>query len=198
MKNFLAIVLCVFTLCLLSAPVLAQPYISVNGGIVTLSDSDLEGAAHGEMSFDAGFGVLAALGVKVTENSRIEAEIGYRGNDIDKVKIDGVPKPGVSGDVTTLSLMGNMFYDFMPDEFFSPFIGVGFGLANIEGDIDGFHRERDNVFAYQAAIGGTYAANRQVSLDVQYRFFATDDANLDGLEAEYQSHNVLVGLRFNF
>ena len=199
MKNFLTIVLSVFVLHFLAASAVAQPYFSGNIGIVSLSDSDIDdGVDTGEMSYDVGIGLLAAVGARLSDNLRLEGEIGYRANDLDKLTVDGLGTAKIDGDITALSLMGNMFVDFMPNEFFSPFVGFGLGFANVEGDIDGFGSEDDDVFAYQVAVGGTYAANKQVSLDVQYRYFATEDPDFEGLESEYQSHNVLVGLRFNF
>ncbi|MDW7644266.1 MAG: porin family protein [Desulfuromonadales bacterium] len=199
MKNFLTIVLSVFVLHFLAVSAMAQPYFSGSIGIVSLMDSDFNaGADTGEISYDAGVGLLAAVGGRVSDNLRFEGEIGYRANDLDKGTIDGLGTAKINGDITALSLMGNMYVDFMPHEFFSPFVGFGLGFANVELDFDGAGSEDDDVFAYQVAIGGTYAANKQVSLDVQYRYFATDDPDFEGLESEYQSHNVLVGLRFNF
>jgi len=42
------------------------------------------------------------------------------------------------------------------------------------------------------------ALNKQLTLDVSYKFFATTDPEFDGAEAEYNSHNINVGLRIYF
>ncbi|MCP3175474.1 hypothetical protein MJO47_00010 [Desulfuromonas sp. KJ2020] len=71
MKNFLTIVLSVFVLHFLAASAMAQPYFSGNIGIVSLSDSDIDdGVDTGEMSYDAGFGLLAAVGARLSDNLR--------------------------------------------------------------------------------------------------------------------------------
>ena len=58
--------------------------------------------------------------------------------------------------------------------------------------------EDDTVFAYQLAAGGSLTINKNLSVDLQYRYFATADPDFDGLEAEYNTHNLIFGLRFTF
>jgi opacity protein-like surface antigen len=94
--------------------------------------------------------------------------------------------------------MGNAYYDFSTEGSFSPFIGAGLGFANIEADLDDFDSEDDTVFAYQFILGGSLTASEQLSVDLQYRYFATDDPEFDDLDAEYSTHNVMIGLRHSF
>lgn len=169
----------------------AEMYFSGNAGAVWANDSDIDSVfGTGEISFDPGFGITAALGHVYGNGFRSEAEFGYRNNDIDEISIDG--------DVTSLSFMVNGFYDFMPGNTFTPFVGAGIGFANVEGDIDGFGSEDDNVFAYQVAAGMAFAVNRSMNIDLQYRFFGTEDPDFDGLEAEYTTHNLMIGFRQSF
>jgi opacity protein-like surface antigen len=35
-------------------------------------------------------------------------------------------------------------------------------------------------------------------VDIQYRYFATDDLEFGAIETEYNTQNVMVGLRMNF
>ena len=95
-----------------------------------------------------------------------------------------------------------------PDQWevdFTPFIGGGFGFANVEYDIDSVagidvdsSKEDDNVMAYQIMLGGSFAATEQLSIDLQYRFFGTENPEIDGTDIEYQSHNAMLGLRYSF
>ena len=94
--------------------------------------------------------------------------------------------------------MGNAYYDFSTEGSFSPYIGAGLGYANVEADLDDFGDEDDNVFAYQFILGGSFASSETLSVDLQYRYFATDDPEFDGLEAEYSTHNLMIGLRQSF
>ena len=76
---------------------------------------------------------------------------------------------------------------------------AGIGLANINADLDSIDEsDDDTVFAYQAGLGVGYALNDSATLDLKYIYFATEDADFDGIDAEISSHNVVLGIRFAF
>ncbi len=177
----------------------AQMYISGNLGLMALSDSDLnDGFDTGEISYDAGFGLTGAIGSSLDGGARVEVELGYRGNDMDRIKVDGLGSADIDGDTTALSLMGNLFYDFSTEGSVKPFIGAGLGIANVDADIDFIGSEDDTVFAFQFAAGLGFAASETLKVDLQYRFFVTEDPEFEGLEAEYVSHGLMIGLRHSF
>ena len=173
----------------------AAPYVSGNVGVVWLEDTDFGDEA--EMSFDTGFGITAAIGNAYENGLRGEVEFGYRTSDIDEFDSDFGSR-SINGDISTISLMVNGYYDFMPKETICPFIGAGIGYANVEGDIDELGSEDDNVLAYQVAAGVAFAINPQTKIDVQYRYFDTDDGDFDNLEVEYGTHNAMLGVRYSF
>ena len=203
----------------------AGPYFSGNIGAGWVEDSNFSESADGisvdgDISFDTGYVLSAAYGFSFYDTERrsrrsrrntnnggvrAEIEISYRMNDMDELDatindsgtvISG--KIGIDGDVTTKALMANVFYDFMTRGTISPFIGGGIGYANVEGDIDEFGDDDDNVFAYQGIAGVAFTLNQQMKLDVQYRYFTTDDPTLGGEDFEYVSHNAMIGVRYNF
>lgn len=192
----------VFLAVFFAVPAMANPYVSANFGLVNLSDSDWnDGFDSGKFTFDNGFAFLGAIGGEFAGDFRGELELGYRSNDIDRLHIDGFGSASVGGDVTTISLMVNLIKDFPLGTGFTPFIGAGIGMANIEAEIRfaGLSdKEDDNVFAYQFFAGGGIDLAPNVKLDLQYRYFATSDPDFNGLESEYLSHNFLAGLRFGF
>ena len=174
----------------------AAPYVSGNVGAVWVEDSDFGDEA--EISFDTGFGITAAIGLAYENGLRGEVEFGYRTSDMDEFKSDFGSGSINDGDISTISLMVNGYYDFMPKETICPFIGAGIGYANVEADIDELGSEDDNVFAYQIAVGVAFAINPQTKIDVQYRYFDTDDGDFDNLEVEYGTHNAMLGVRYSF
>jgi opacity protein-like surface antigen len=202
----------------------AAPYVSLNMGTVWVNDSDYSDSGtfydgydvytyrdNGEFSFDPGFAINAAFGNDFGNGFRVEIEYGFKTNDIDRadgtyseyneygVKIYSEDDADFfNGDFTSNSLMFNSFYDFAPRSPVSPFIGGGIGFANIESDFDYYGSEDDNVFAYQLGAGVAFALNPKMKIDVQYRFFGTEDPDFYGLEAEYLTHNLLIGLRTSF
>ena len=165
----------------------AGPYVSGDVGVVWVEDSDFsyDGDDLGvELSFDSGYGITAALGYATVLDPKVdyygyrgEVELGYRKNDTDKVSASGLGSLSVDGDASTFSLMANGYIDFLPEQAISPFIGVGIGFANVEGDIDDLGSDDDNVFAWQAIAGVGFAVSEQIKIDVQYRYFGTDDQN---------------------
>ena len=173
----------------------AAPYVSGNVGAVWLEKTDFGDEA--EITFDTGFGITAAIGNAYENGLRGEVEFGYRTSDVDDFDSDSGSVSN-NGDISTLSLMLNGYYDFMPKETISPFIGAGIGYANVEGDFDELGSEDDNVFAYQVAVGVAFAINPQMKIDVQYRYFDTDDGDFDDLEVEYGTHNAMLGVRYSF
>ena len=59
------------------------------------------------------------------------------------------------------------------------------------------------MFAYQLILGVSFASVETLSVetlsvDLQYRYFATDDPEFDDLDAEYSTHNLMIGLRQSF
>jgi opacity protein-like surface antigen len=93
--------------------------------------------------------------------------------------------------------MGNLLVDLPLSERVRPFLGAGMGLANVKID-RGFDDSDDTVFAYQAIAGLGFPLTHVTTLDLQYRYFATADADFDGTDVEYQTHNFFAGLRFDF
>ena len=185
----------------LAVPAMADPYVSASFGLVNLRDADLSSTTtRGKLSFDNGIGFLGAIGSGFTGDFRGEVELGYRINDIDRMR-EGATVRSQSGDITTVSLMANVYKDFPLGMGFDPFVGAGIGIANVEADLNGFGingKKDDTVFAYQLMAGGAFILNPNMKLDLQYRFFATEDPEFAHVEAEYVSHNFLIGLRFGF
>jgi len=185
---------------LFAANAAAESYVSGSIGLASVSDADIRGSEDsGEIEFDSGFAATGAYGQTLGQAGRLELELGYRNNDIDKVILDGVGTGSdTDGDVATISLMANAFYGLNNDSRFTPFIGAGIGIANIEADLETGSEEDDTVFAYQVAAGASMAVTENLDIDLQYRYFATEDPEFDGLEAEYDSHNLMFGLTLYF
>lgn len=171
----------------------AAPYVSGSFGLVAVNDSTFSGSGGStEVSMDPGFGFLAAIG-NGFDGLRAEAEFAYRTNDLDKISNDPV-----TGDISSLAVMGNLLVDLPLSEIVRPFLGAGIGLANVDSDISGASNADDTVFAYQAIAGIGFPLTHVTTLDLQYRYFATADPDFDGTEAEYGTHNFFAGLRFDF
>lgn len=178
------------------------PYINVNLGMSFLMDSDFsEPGATGTLEYDTGFATGFAGGYNFGM-FRIEGEIGYQINDIDTATVytRGSYASGsvANGDMTALSFMANGYFDFVNATPFTPFITAGLGVAQLEiEDLRGYDFD-DTVFAYQFGAGVGFAVTKNFTIDLQYRYFATDDPEFGVSEAEFASQNAYLGLRYNF
>ncbi|MEE9405489.1 MAG: hypothetical protein V3V20_11395 [Algisphaera sp.] len=98
-----------------------QSYVSFTYGYASAGDSSLESVdglsisavLNTKIEFDNSSYFLGAVGTNVGQAARIEFEIGHRSVDINSAFAAGVPNLLGSGDVDLLSLMGNVYLDFL-------------------------------------------------------------------------------------
>jgi opacity protein-like surface antigen len=123
----------------------------------------------------------------------------------------------VSGESLSLAMMVNAYYDFSNKSAFTPFVTAGIGLANVDYDMSSqFINEyvveydedynlvplkqsgNETVLAYQLGFGCGYALSEALTLELRYRYFATEDPAFGGIDMEYSSSNVYFGVRYGF
>lgn len=212
MKKIYVVLACLFIL--LALPALSfgaeptapkpGPYVSAYLGGTLKPDSDITGPDFtGKIEYKPGFAVTGAGGYNFGM-VRIEGELGYQRNDMDKFvcKSGDCGSGSMKGNIYAVSGMANVYLDFVNSSPFTPYIGGGIGAAFISADFDetsGSNLREDNtVFAYQGTAGLAYAINPHMSLDLKYRYFGTTDVNLGDVKASFASHNVFFGFRYNF
>lgn len=156
--------------------------------------------------FDIGLQTQGALGYRFTERFRAEAEFFYRRNESDTISVNGAGL-NASNTFTSLGGMINGYVD-MPNGDFVPYVGAGIGIVN--HDLDSFENGTgtsggldDIEFAYQFMLGSNYRINQKIDLFGEYRLFGSTDPSVDtsdgsSVEVDYQTHNFLMGLRYNF
>lgn len=196
---------CFTLVCFWAVPVFAAdntPYLRAQVGGTWVNDSDAEGV---DIQYDGGFNIGAALGYDFGL-ARLEGEFGYRQNDIDELEALGV-SVGADGDVSLITVMGNGYIDFENQTPFIPYImgGVGIGFISAN-DVEVMDIEvvddDDTVFAYQLGAGFGYEVVEGIYFDVSYRFLGTSDPEFEDVtdvefESEYQSHNIVAGVKFS-
>lgn len=179
-------------------------YIGAAAGVNIARDSEFDTiAGQPDASYDTGFTGLASAGYGLGTGLRLEGELGFRGNDIDDVA--GVAG---SGDVSALTVMGNVLYDIDLGSRVTPYVGIGVGVARV--DFDGVSPvggsavdDDDTAFAYQGIVGAAYEISDRFKLTLDYRYLAAPSVDLTtsagaSADSEYRSHNFMIGLRFSF
>lgn len=159
---------------------------------------------------DLGFGLLGAAGYAFGP-VRIEEELGWRRNSLDKLKTPtGNFQAG--GSLDGWSAMTNAYYDFHTGTPFTPYIGAGIGAVNVAANnirslSTGVVTDDNSwTFGYQGIAGVSYAINDQLSLRADYRYLGTTQADLGenpgfgsgSAKLNYASHMVLVGFSYSF
>lgn len=163
-----------------------------------------------EIEYDSGIALGAAAGYDFG-SARIEGEFVYQKNDFDKlINPDGDVSEASSGDLSSIALLINGYYDFHNNTKFIPFVTAGLGFAKVELNnivhvkrakvTDAPYNDDDTVFAYQVGAGVGYAVTEKITIESKYRYFATSDFEItDGTEKlEHNRHNLLFGIRVGF
>ncbi|MGE0254031.1 MAG: OmpA family protein [Alphaproteobacteria bacterium] len=150
-----------------------------------------------------GLTAIGAIGYGFEPGFRLEAEFGWRRNEIDKAT-----GATATGNSRVESLMANLAWDIDLGGSLTPYVGAGAGVARFAYDGVGTLSgqsvdDTDSVIAYQALAGMAYAVSDGTEITLDYRFFAADDPEMrtttgTAVSTEYMSHALLVGLRFSF
>jgi opacity protein-like surface antigen len=119
--------------------------------------------------------------------------IGYRYNDWMRtdVTVDWAGKYDVGGgnDMSTLTVLGNLYYDFANDSAFTPYVGAGVGYGWVNDTPTG----NESGLALGLAAGVAVDLTQNVAIDVGYRFRDTMISGANPME-----HQVTAGFRFSF
>jgi opacity protein-like surface antigen len=185
----------------------AQIYLGGHGGANFLQDSDMSGGGNdGTASFDPGYAVGGILGYRfgITEAFSVDAEgeFAYRNNDIDSISVSGFADS--DGESQSFAWMLNGWLNWkLGDSGFIPYVGGGFGGVHIDisnADVGTIAVDHESDFVIGGQVGGGlgYLIDEHLELSLDYRFLTTEDANLNGVDVEYQSHSVMLGLKYLF
>jgi opacity protein-like surface antigen len=187
----------------------AQFYVGVQGGANFVQDSDVDnsGGADATVSFDPGFvvGALAGyrFGLDEALSLDIEGEFSYRLNQIDEASATGIAVNG-DGKVQSFVWMANAWLNWhIGDSGFVPYAGGGFGGVHIDikdAQISGIRLDNQSDFMLGGQLGGGlgYQFDEHFAVSLDYRFLITEGTNFGTLDAEYQNHAVLLGLKYFF
>lgn len=184
-------------------------YVSGNVGPVFVQDlatrdSTLPGV-RAETESEAGIGLLAALGYEFG-TIRGEGEVGYQTSELDQATV-GTEETPLTGHLNVMTFMANGYLDFRGKDLpLVPYLTAGIGIADLTADgvrvpgsgQPGLDDESEDVLAWQIGAGAGWIIDSHWTFDVRYRYLATDEADLGTVEMRLRSHNVYLGLRYNF
>lgn len=189
-------------------------------------DPDFPGA------FDSNDGTVygIGLGYHIDKNLRLEARISYRDADFADTQFGTGARNGEEyqavGDIESTTYTLEVFYDFVSDSNFKPYVKAGLGVARNEfatklggagvaafdafdGTVDGFYDlyadQSDTNFAWNIGVGASYEIQPGVALFAEYQYISLGDAATgqdaftDGFEIDSAAANeAVVGISFAF
>lgn len=165
----------------------------------------------------AGWGGHGALGYRLSNTFRVEAEIGRTENDSDSFEITSPFTATLSqdGETDILRFMANAYVDFgRSGARLRPYIGAGAGVAKIDwfrfagtaiAPENKFVHIDDSAteFAWQVMAGAALSVSSRLALTAQYRWF--DAGTVDhvtelgqAVATSVDGHHVDIGVRFSF
>ena len=191
-----------------------------------IAGDDASGAnLSGKVESDAGFNIGAAFGKRFHEHFRSEIQLTYRENEVSNLSLRNEPD-NAEGHIGLLAIMANGYVDWDLGIGVVPYVGAGIGWGSVEIEAKNgaaFQTKingRDSVFAWSLMVGGSYPLNEVLDLSLGYRYIATTDPKINSglsdpppspnpddlpvtrvarrLKAEFDAHEVVLGLRFNF
>ncbi len=214
-------------------------YMGLGGGLLFPEDSDTRAQPgetypspfDGTSTYDRGTAFSGAVGYRFARGLRVEGELSYRKHDFDEIT---VREPGslaallspdlrrdqdalkglkgthpAVGDLSSVTLMVNLFHDFDLGLGLKPYVGGGIGLSRISmtANSSGTRTtdDDDSVFAYQFGAGLDYevggSEDRPVIVSLDFQHFDTADPTFRGsvtgtpFDTELGGTYVGIGLR---
>ncbi len=184
-------------------------YLELRAGVAFLDDSDFDTpGSSGELEYDVGGLVEGAFGYADRSGFRGELTLGYRENELDRIRFDGGGTAATDGDLGAFTVLANVLYDIDLGDLGAqspelrklvPHLGGGIGFAVLTLDPDFGDDDSEVEFAYQAIVGLSYHFTPNWAASFSYAFLGTTDPDFNGdFDSEYHSHNILFGARYSF
>lgn len=168
-------------------------YVSVLGGANFVQEQSRNFSSTESFSIDpdTGFVIGGVIGTRLTnwaKGLRVEMEAGYRRNDMGGAWTTDTGSTGgfLDGNLSTFSIMANLWYDIDIGHKIVPYIGGGVGWARTHAEVARVETfddsgttydfrnsvERDNNgFAWQLGLGFNYEVAQDVQVGLGYRYF---------------------------
>jgi outer membrane autotransporter protein len=157
----------------------------ISGAVGIGMPGSLETQYEGDLDLDNGLVLNGAVGYNFG-SARLEAAVGYQNHDLSDYDYD----------VSLLTLMANAYYDIDTDSSVRPYIMGGVGMANADTS---WNDQDETVFAWQVGAGLGFEIADNTTLDLGYRYLKPNDFDNDSVgDVKSESHNVMLGLRYQF
>ena len=130
-----------------------------------------------------------AVGYRLNNHWRLEANINYRQTDIDT--IDNVTS---DGDMSLTTYMANVYFDLDLEGVVKPYIGFGTGIGSYKLTTPSASDDDDSGFASNLLFGASCRLADNIDLNICYRRLTVSSLFNEDLETQ----DFLIGVRYSF
>lgn len=162
-------------------------------------------STDGQMEFRNAISLAGAMGLRLTPQWRVEAEVSRRSGDIASVDFKNGGTYNFGGDITSMLYMLNLYYDIdWQWKNFQPFVNAGIGLATHEvqlEDTSGLlpNATDDTMLGFAWSLGGglKYRMTPNLAMTGNYRFVGTSDIEADSYDIDWGAHEIRFGMEYD-
>lgn len=186
MKKLFAILAVLLTLAVpktIQAIDIEGPYVSAIGGLSFLDYNK----DHVKTDFKVGWMAGLDIGYRYCSGFRLEGEVVYRRNVLQKIRPYGQSYVRVKGSVQVWSFMAKGLYELPFGWWLTPYLGAGIGYDN--GRAHATFKKRLDGFSWELIGGALYRIDDNLELGLEYKYH-------QGNQKKF--HNNSLGLKLNW
>lgn len=182
-------------------------YLAGYMGLNLYNDQDFKSAGapstQGTIQLDNAPSFAGAVGLRLSRNVRLEAELSYRKADVSQLDFPGA-SGGSGGELQQYLGFLNAYYDFDIPGKLKPFVGGGLGLGMFSGDMQragggpSFANEDATSLVWNAGGGVKYRVKDDTAFSLGYRYIDSTELNFDDFDIDYSSHEFRIGIEYDF
>lgn len=182
-------------------------YLAGYMGLNTVPDLDFSEKTTpvaGDLKFDNALSFAGALGLRIDNEWRVEAELSYRQADLTGMDIANAGLFPANGELATTLLMANVYYDIDVNmKKIKPFVTAGLGMAWHNGTVDDISgiavdaSDNDLGLAWQVGAGLKYQVKPNMSFTGGYRWLGGTAVQMEGYEHDFSGHEFRIGLEYD-
>jgi opacity protein-like surface antigen len=206
--SFLLSLLCVFGFASLEAKAqTSRIYFAGYMGLTSFGSVDFTDhttPVTGSFEPENAVNFAGALGLRFSENLRLEAELSHRGTDFDTADISGTGATVVDGDLQSTVLLLNTYYDFdIRDWRTQPYLTAGIGVGRHNGQLTDPGAFTTNVndtaygFMWNVGAGVKYRVRDNFAWTAGYRYLDGTSIALGNTEIDASNHEIRLGLEWD-
>lgn len=169
-----------------------------------LTGIDITGTSNAEDLNDrfttkTGYSSYFAIGKNFTDEYSGEIEMSYQNFGFKKFSDNGDSLNAKSGSINYISLMFNGVYRpsfFNAQQFINPYLGLGIGISQVSWSdlkVEDATNSIDNISTVQSRqifIGNSFPIKENINLDIEYRYFETDNYDYQLIASDYSNISV--------